>query len=199
MHTHFYTITPRVCKLLNVYPQTCIVFYILYTLCDTYFSNTRDLCERKTTFSIVSYETVFIYMQSYVSYVYVYTYGNVRYMFAQRSSYNFFHFAIKVLSKKKKRKKLRFEGKRLIEKERELLMKRASILQQRVMAHNVEAGACQGRPGYGRLASERCEKQVMVLKCIRQLLAMNTDMNTRGGRGGHVRSRPSSLDAWPRL
>lgn len=68
----------------------------------------------------------------------------------------------------------------------------------------VEAGACRvpGQPGYGRLASERCEKQVMVLKCIRQLLAMNTDMNTRGGRGGrggHVRSRPSSLDAWPRL
>lgn len=47
----------------------------------------------------------------------------------------------------------------------------------------VGAGAC-----HNRLASV-AKKQVMALKCIRQLLAMNTDMNTRGGRGGHVRSR----------
>lgn len=64
-----------------------------------------------------------------------------------------------------------------------------------------QARARAGQDIQSRLASERerCEKQVMVLKCIRQLLAMNTDMNTRGGRGGHVRSRPSSLGAWPRL
>lgn len=71
---HNYVSCPRVCKLLNAYSQTCIVLYVSRTLCDTYFSNTRDLCERKTTFSIVCYKTIFTYMYR--------TYGNVRYMFA---------------------------------------------------------------------------------------------------------------------